>query len=899
MNNYWATSVTSGTGSWTVALNYSDTSCTGPWTTFGSASQITQASNPAIAYGTGYHQFIQVAITGNVVITLVGQNQLPLTSTAGTVTFPITVTQGGTGAGTFTANGFLFGNGTSAFGVTGAGSPYMVAQVGATGVPNVGPLHLDQSAAILGVLGVPNGGCGAGTFTTNGMLYGNGTSPCGATAAGSQYQVFQVGFAGTPTVGALNLGQSAAITGTLPGASYAAVNLAAGNVNGGVTGVLPLANMTNPTFDLIGAGSNLHHLTMGAGSTFDTAVTAVVNFSNSGHTFPVGVSTTALLPATCGQGEVAFAIDASAGQNLYLCTATNTWTQLKTTPSFSAITSGTNTNHLTIGSTGILDASGSAVINFGTAAHSTPGLVALAATITAQSCGVGEGAFASDATAGRNWYFCTATNTWTQMNGGTSAFSGITTGTNTTATMTVGSGSTMNAASGGVLDFHLGLTSPAQAGVAASIPTACGTGQQYFATDATAGKNLYFCTTPGSTGVWTQMVTSGSGAAFSAITTGTNNTSVTMTVGSTSSLTFSGTGIVNANTIGGSPVPASASVLKTNASAQAVAAGYGDVVALWVGGGCGTVTNVMAANGTCVTPSGSPGGVYQSLQFNNGSGGFGGDSNIKWDTGGRLLTIVPSGSNAGITMSGASFTVNIGQNYINSLAGGTPGLTVFALAESAGNYGLLRLSNGTGSGGLDGNGAQIYCTASNGNCAVEGNVQSYAVGSATAFASNGGAWQVNGNGNQIGNNLALTGTVTAYNNIATLGQGVAPIYWTLLGSQGGTISETILINGSNPAAGTYRVCADGKNIGGGIGNAYYLHYVTYTDLTSTSTTAYLFAVLANTPVAPVGGTIIVPQAQAVGGCQIITTNGSSITYHSELVGSGQTARLEATLERVF
>src|SRR6266850_4563354 len=33
------------------------------------------------------------------------------------------------------------------------------------------------------------------------------------------------------------------VTGTLAGANYAAVNLAAGNVNGGATGVLPGANM--------------------------------------------------------------------------------------------------------------------------------------------------------------------------------------------------------------------------------------------------------------------------------------------------------------------------------------------------------------------------------------------------------------------------------------------------------------------------------------------------------------------------------------------------------------------------------------------------------------------------------------------------------------------------------
>ena len=42
---------------------------------------------------------------------------------------------------------------------------------------------------------------------------------------------------------------------------------------------------------------------------------------------PAMVGTTANLPATCTLGQVYFATDASAGQNLYFCTAANTWTQ--------------------------------------------------------------------------------------------------------------------------------------------------------------------------------------------------------------------------------------------------------------------------------------------------------------------------------------------------------------------------------------------------------------------------------------------------------------------------------------------------------------------------------------------------------------------------------------------
>jgi hypothetical protein len=63
---------------------------------------------------------------------------------------------------------------------------------------------------------VGKGGTGATSFTSNGILYGNTTDALQVTSAGTEYQVLQAGSGGTPTFGALNLGQSAAITGTLP-----------------------------------------------------------------------------------------------------------------------------------------------------------------------------------------------------------------------------------------------------------------------------------------------------------------------------------------------------------------------------------------------------------------------------------------------------------------------------------------------------------------------------------------------------------------------------------------------------------------------------------------------------------------------------------------------------------
>ena len=52
--------------------------------------------------------------------------------------------------------------------------------------------------------------------------------------------------------------------------------------------------------------------------------------SGATYTLPAQRGTTAQLPANCTQGAEYFATDAIPGQNKYLCTATNTWTQQQT-----------------------------------------------------------------------------------------------------------------------------------------------------------------------------------------------------------------------------------------------------------------------------------------------------------------------------------------------------------------------------------------------------------------------------------------------------------------------------------------------------------------------------------------------------------------------------------------
>jgi len=61
------------------------------------------------------------------------------------------------------------------------------------------------------------------------------------------------------------------------------------------------------------------------------------------------------------------------------------------------------------------------------------------------------------------------------------------------------------------VDFSAsGSTAPVKTGTVAARPANCTQGQVYFATDATAGQNLSFCTTTGTPGTWSAMAGGGS-----------------------------------------------------------------------------------------------------------------------------------------------------------------------------------------------------------------------------------------------------------------------------------------------------------------------------------------------------------------------------------------------------
>jgi hypothetical protein len=151
------------------------------------------------------------------------------------LTNALTVGSGGTGASTFTANGVLYGNGTSAIGVTGVGTTGQVLVATTSGAPSWGAIPstaavtsitfgttgLTPSSAttgavtVAGTLVAANGGTGQSSYTTGDLLYASGTTAIGKladVATGSVLVSGGVGaapaYSATPTVTSLTASTS-------------------------------------------------------------------------------------------------------------------------------------------------------------------------------------------------------------------------------------------------------------------------------------------------------------------------------------------------------------------------------------------------------------------------------------------------------------------------------------------------------------------------------------------------------------------------------------------------------------------------------------------------------------------------------------------------------------------
>lgn len=257
------------------------------------------------------------------------------------------------------------------------------------------------------------------------------------------------------------------------------------------------------------------------------------------------------------------------------------------------------------------------------------------------------------------------------------SFTGITTGANTTATMTVGAGATLTFSTTGVVNASQinATTVPASSAADQLLGTsASGTGAWLDVPDCPdSAQHLNFTHAGGFT-CGTSGGTVGS-VAFSAITgtAGAPNTSAAMVLGTGASLSFSGTGTVNANLFNSGTAPVSGSIWKSDSTLKPVAALYSDVVGLFSGGAGCSGTNALAANGTCV----AVGGGSSLLASNNtwtGTNAFTNSTTMTTLNASGAIQSTVTGSSVGLQVNGGQFqafgngNVNAG-GYVNTAAG--------------------------------------------------------------------------------------------------------------------------------------------------------------------------------------------------------------------------------------
>jgi hypothetical protein len=312
--------------------------------------------------------------------------------------------------------------------------------------------------------------------------------------------------------------------------------------NGGTQTVSAIAEMGYEPLSGHGIDVNI----VGAAVTFDASclVVGCLGTQNTwaggqsfSGVFDAGNSTsyrprtiTGVLPATCSVGEVVFKTDATAGQNVYGCTAADTWILQgdAATGSLGSVAGSAGVLASTVGAAVDVHADCGYVGCLGTT-NTWSGSQAFSGAFDASTstsyrpravtgalpstCVVGEALFKTDAPAGQNIYGCTAADTWVLESGGggtgggivsvdgtsgisaSTAGGSVTVGINCAYAGCLGTGNTWTAGQSysGAFDASAS-TSYKPRTITGPLPANCSIGEFVFKTDETPGQNVYGCT---------------------------------------------------------------------------------------------------------------------------------------------------------------------------------------------------------------------------------------------------------------------------------------------------------------------------------------------------------------------------------------------------------------------
>ena len=174
----------------------------------GATDAMTVASGGTVTIGTlNLTNALGTAYGGTGLTSFTSGGAVYATSTSALTTGTLPIASGGTNStATPTAGGTAYGTGT-AIAYTAAGISGQPLISAGSSAPAFGTLALGTANVnVSGTLTVTNGGTGAATFTSNGVLYGNGTSAISVTAQGAANTILTANagapsFSASPTIG--------------------------------------------------------------------------------------------------------------------------------------------------------------------------------------------------------------------------------------------------------------------------------------------------------------------------------------------------------------------------------------------------------------------------------------------------------------------------------------------------------------------------------------------------------------------------------------------------------------------------------------------------------------------------------------------------------------------------